>query len=317
MRRWPTWLLVGALAALGALAAADALRGNEAGVRVQENPRPAAPDVTRELRLREPRGILYYSDPQDGCRLRGVALPRLENAPPPDLGSCAFSLSPDSTAVLPGTVSWSPRGGLYARESNRMIELGSQGSEPSLRFPGRAPAFMPDGAFTYALGGEVVAWTTDCPEDARLFTLPGDNASVRCRRTIARFRSPVTGLAWLSTSRMAVVVRPSEYELLIREGDRTLLRVPGWGAPITHVSVSPRGTYVGMRAEGRGGVLVFHRGGWAVPLPPLNEIRSLAWSPDDEWTAAATDFSVFVFRTDEPSASVRRLPIVARDLAWR
>jgi hypothetical protein len=188
MRRWPTWLTVGALCALGAFAAADALRGGGGEVQAEQGPRPTAQTVGRELRLREPRGILYYSDPDDGCRLHGVDLPRLENAPPPDFASCEFSLSPDSTAVLPGAVSWSPRGGLYARESSGMVELGSQGSQPSLRFPGRAPAFMPDGTLTYVRGIEVVAWSTDCPADARLVTLPGDNATVRCRRTVARFR---------------------------------------------------------------------------------------------------------------------------------
>ena len=219
--------------------------------------------------------------------------------------------------MLAISVSWSPRGGLYARESDGRVELGSQGSQPSLRFPGRAPAFMPDGTFTYARGREVVAWTTECPSGARLFTLPGDNGTVRCPTTIARLGYPAIRLAWLSTSRMAVIVQPSEYELLIRERDQTVLRVPGWGAPITNLSVSPHGTYVSVRAEGRGGVLVFHRDGWAVPLPPLNGIRSVAWSPDDEWTAAATPFSVFVFPTDDPHELVRRLPIRAVDLDWR
>jgi hypothetical protein len=202
-----------------------------------------------------------------------------------------------------------------------MVELGSQGSEAALRFPGRAPAFKPDGTLTYARGKEVVAWTTACPDDARLFTLPGDNATVRCETTLARFGHPVSRVAWFSASRMAVVVHPSELEpeFIIRERDEVLLRVPGerWGAPITDLRISPLGTYVAIRAEGRGGVLVFHRDGWAVPLPPLNEIRSLAWSPDDEWAAAATDFSVFVFRADDPRESVRRLPIRAVDLDWR
>ena len=317
MRRWPTWLTVGALCALGAFAAADALRGGETEVETREVFRPAAQTPAPEAGPREPRGILYYSDPDDGCRIHGVALPRLDDAPPADFASCEFSLSPDTTAVRPGAVSWSPRGGLYARESNGMVELGSQGSQPSLRFPGRAPAFLPDGTFTYARGRKVVAWTTECPSGARLFTLPGDNGTMRCPMTIARLGYPVIRLAWLSTSRMAIVVQPSEYELLIRERDQTILRVPGWGAPITDLSVSPHGTYVAVRAEGRDGVLVFHRDGWAVPLPPLNEIRSIAWSQDDEWTAAATAFSLFVFRSDRPNESVRRLPIRAVDLDWR
>jgi hypothetical protein len=321
MRRWPTWLIVGALCALGAFAAADGLRGGGSQRTAEPSPRPAAQTPPPELNLREPRGILYYSDSEDDCRVHGVALPRLENAPPPTFRGCSFSLSPDSTAMLPGAVSWSPRGGLYARESDGMVEVGAQGSGPSLRFPGSAPAFKPDGTLTYVRDGDVIAWTTDCPADARLFTLPGDNGTVRCTMKLARLDDPVVRVAWISSSRMAVVVQPAEEEpeLLIRERDDVLLRVPGWrlGAQITNLSVSPRGTYVAVQAEGRSGLLVFNRNGWAVALPPLNEIRSLAWSPDDKWTAAATDFSVFVFRSDDANESVRRLPIRAADLDWR
>jgi hypothetical protein len=317
MRRWPTWLTVGALCALGAFAAADALRGGDSQPETEPSARPAAQARPLELTPGEPQGILYYSDPDDDCRLHGVTLPRLEDAPPPDFASCEFSLSPDSTALLPGAASWSPRGGVYARESEGMVELGSQGSQPSLTFPGRSPAFMPDGTLTYAHGKQVVAWTTDCPSNARLFTLPGDSATVRCKRTLARFHNPVVGLAWFSSSRMAVVVHPSDYALVIRERNEVVLRAPGWGGPITDLVISPHGTYLAARAEGRGGLLVFHRDGRAVPLPPLNGLRSLAWSPDDEWTAAATRFGVFVFRAHDPNDPMRRLPIRAADLDWR
>jgi hypothetical protein len=43
----------------------------------------------------------------------------------------------------------------------------------------------------------------------------------------------------------------------------------------------------------------------------------LAWSPDDRWTAVATHDSVFLLRADEGDGRIRRLPIAARDLAWR
>jgi hypothetical protein len=315
MRRWPTWLTVGALCALGAFAAADALRGGAAEIRVERDARPVAQTVARELRLREPRGILYYSDPEDGCRLHGVTLPRLEDAPPPDFASCEFSISPDSTAVLPGEVSWSPRGGLYARESDGMVELGSQGSQPSLRFPGRAPAFMADGTLTYARGRQVVAWATDCPADARLFTLPGDNATVRCRRNVVRLPDPATRLAWLARGRLTAVVRRPDglSKLLLLGGERTLPLLLQ-RAPLEQLKVSPAGTYYAVPADGT--LLVFRWDGIRMDLP-ADAARSITWSPDERWAAVATENSVFVVRTHVLGEPLRRLPIRAVDLDWR
>ena len=315
MRRWPTWLTVGALCALGSFAAADALRGDRAEVRVKENPPPRAQTVARELRLREPEGILYYSDPDDGCRLHGLALPRLENAPPPDFSGCEFSLSPDTTAVLAGQVSWSPRGGLYARDSDGMIELGSQGSQPSLRFPGTAPAFMPNGTFTYARGRTVVAWATDCPSHARLFTLPGDNATVRCRREVARLPNPATRLAWLARDRLTAVVRRPDRvsELLVLGGERPLTLLVS-GRPLAPLEVSPAGTFFAV--PDRRTLLLFSWDGTGIPIP-VDAARAITWSPDERWAAVATENSVFAFRMHVPGEPVRRLPIRASDLDWR
>jgi hypothetical protein len=317
MRRWATWLLVGALAALGAVAAADGLRGKSSTLRA-EPPLPTASSPASEPEREEPSGTLYFSSADDGCRLRALDLPSLVTAPPPKLRSCGFTLSPDGTAALPGRAAWSPRGGLYARESAGTIELGSPVSAERLTFPGRVPAFMPDGTFTSARGRAVVAWTTDCPRTTRLFTLPGDNATARCKRVVARLiDGPPRSLVWISPTRIAAVIGAAEQELVVQERSRIILRVPGWGAPIDELRVSPLGTYLAVRAEGRGGVLVFDREGDAVPLPPLRGVRALAWSPDDRWTAAATQFGVYLFPSDRPDAEVRRIPVRAVDVAWR
>jgi hypothetical protein len=315
MRRWLTGLTVGALCALGAFAAADALRGGRAEVQPRQDPTPAARTVARELDLREPQGILYYSDPDDDCRLHGVALPRLEDAPPPDFTGCEFSLSPDSTAVLPGEVSWSPRGGLYVRESDGMVELGSQGSQPSLRFPGRAPAFMANGTFTYSRGRQVIAWATDCPSDARLFTLPGDNGTVRCPKMVVRLPHPATRLAWLARNRLAAVVRRPDglSELLLLGGERALPLLLQRGR-LERLTVSPAGTYYAVSADG--GLLVFRWDGIRMQLP-ARATQAITWSPDERLAAVATENSVFVLRTLVPGEPVRRLPIRAADLAWR
>jgi Flp pilus assembly protein TadG len=114
MRRLGTWLVVGALIALGAIAAADALRRQErvtaAGPGVPEQ--PAA--TIAELAEPAMSGALYYSDANEDCRLRGVTVPDLRNpafdpstGPPPKLRSCRFSMSADGQAALPGEVAWS------------------------------------------------------------------------------------------------------------------------------------------------------------------------------------------------------------------
>jgi hypothetical protein len=317
MRRWATWVLVGGLAALAAVAAADALRGSPE----RESP---APTISVALIPRnEPAanaisGVLYYSAADQGCRLQGLRLPDLQESSAPALESCRFSLAPDGTFGLPGDADWSPLGGRYARQDGDLIELGSPTSEHALRFPGRAPAFKPDGTFTYVRDNDVVEWTTSCPPGARLFTIPADNATAFCRRVVARFQrdTPVLSLAWMSNTRMAVITKPSEWVLTIREG-RLRTSTFGFGRPLTDLQVSPRGSFVAVRAQARGGLLVLGQDGLGVGLPPFIDPRTITWSPDERWTALATENSVFLFRTNTAGARVRRLPISARDLAWR
>jgi hypothetical protein len=317
MRRWTTWLLLGALAALASVAVADAVRGR-AETRKVSAPTISVPLIPRnEPAASAMSGVLYYSDRVD-CRLRGLRLPDLSEVRAPELRSCRFSISPDGRTALSGDAAWSPEGGMYARASDGLIELGSPASKQTLRFPGRAPAFRPDGTFTYVRGHEVVAWSTSCPPGARLFTLPEDNATVRCRKTIARFQRdrPILSLAWMSNTRMAVITKPSEWVLTIRKG-RLRASTIGFGRPLTDLHVSPRGSFVAARAEGRGGLLVLGPDGLAAALPSFTSPRALTWSPDERWTAVATENSVFVFRTNTGEAGVRRLPIHAYQVAWR
>jgi hypothetical protein len=48
-----------------------------------------------------------------------------------------------------------------------------------------------------------------------------------------------------------------------------------------------------------------------VPSP-----RTIAWSPDDDWTALATLESVYVFRSGEEENTLSRIPLAVRDLDW-
>jgi hypothetical protein len=336
MGKGATWLVVGALVALGAVAVADALRGAPETRQAQPSTIGVPLIPRNEPASSAMAGVLFYSDPNHECRLAGLTLPDLGNAPPPELRSCRFSLSPSGENGMPGNAVWSPNGGLYAREDAKLVELGSPFSHrPPLRFPGHAPAFKPDGTFTYVYANEVVEWTTDCPAGVQLFTLVGDNATARCRRVRlteadlrrAQISADRTGplilkdLAWLSDSRLVTVVAdfgPRGYQehLSVIERDRLI------GATISEfreglrVETSPRGGFFAAWF-GDSLVTIRDREGDLISFPPLQPVHALTWSPDERWTAAATEHSVFVFRTNEGEARVRRLPILARDLAWR
>jgi hypothetical protein len=347
MRRWPTWLLVGALVALGSVAVADALRGGGEKEVVSSNPRPrpraAVTTVPLEPASPAMSGALYYSDVTDDCRLSGLTLPDLGNpafdpstGAPPKLRSCRFSLSRDGQAAFPDDAEWSPQGGMYAREDDNMIELGSSASQQALHFPGSAPAFKPDGTFTYVRENEVVEWTTSCPRGSRLFTLPGDNATARCRQVVlsprdlrrALISADASGplvlkdLKWLSDTRLITVVGDAGVS-----GYREHLSVIDSEQLIGRVVISEFGEGLRLEASPRGSfftawygdslVTIRDRNGDVVTFPIIPRVRAVAWSPDERWTAAATEHSVFVFRTNTSEPSVRPLPIVAYELAWR
>jgi hypothetical protein len=336
MRRWPTWLLVGALAALGAVAVADALRGHEKRAETKTMPtaiRPSGPLIPpNEPTGSAMSGTLYFSDADRGCRLRGLIMPDRIGARTPALRSCYFSLAPSGQSALPGDAAWSPRGALFAREVEDMVELGSPFAHETLRFPGRAPAFRPDNTFTYVRDNELVEWTTDCPPGSSLFTLTGDNSVARCRRVLLDLSDlghvfasgsafAVTGLAWLGNTRVAAVVGGRigfsyREALAIFEGRDAIAVVPAEFGRGLRLEASPHGGYV---AAWYGHSLygLRDRDGQPVTFPPVRGVRALTWSPDERWTAVGTPRSILVFRTNQSEARIRRLDIRARDLAWR
>jgi hypothetical protein len=309
-----TLLVLAAVAALAVAATTDTLRN-----RLTHASAPPAPlAVKARARIVPPgvdggfMGALFYSDPTDRCRLRAVGLPGFARVSPPKYRGCQFSLSPDGRTALPAAAVWRPQGGLAAVPAGESFELTSPASSHTLSVSGRAPAFKPDGTLTYVRGGAVVEWTSRCGPGDGLFTLPGDNATARCSKVL--FRGPAAELVWLTNSRF-VVATPGHIE--IREGSALVSRRSLPRARRVRLEPSPRGTFFTAWVNERLAAGYDERGNEIV-LPPLPDVRSLAWAPSERWGAAATRRgSVYVFRTNAGDARLRRLDFRADDLAWR
>lgn len=307
-----TWLVLAAVLAVVIAATTDALRGRL----THASPRPTA-TAKAPARIVPPgvdggfMGALYYSDPGDGCRLRAVDFPGFARVSPPSFSGCTFSLSPDGRNAAQGDAVWQPQGGLVALPAAGGFVLASPVSEQTQLVSGTAPAFKPDGTLTYIRDGAVVEWTNRCEPGARLFTLPADNGTVRCRRIL--FPGPARDVAWLTDTRFAAVGRDW---LEVRDGGRRIRRQSLRPGAAT-VRASPRGTYFTLWVDRRL-VAGYDRRGRQIFLPPLPDARALAWAPSERWAAVVTRRgSVYVFRTNTGDLRLRRLDFEARDLAWR
>jgi hypothetical protein len=126
---------------------------------------------------------------------------------------------------------------------------------------------------------------------------------------------------WLSDSRLVTVVGDAgvsgyrEHLSVIDDGQLIGPVISEFGEGL-RLEASPRGSFF-TAWYGDSLVTIRDRNGDLVTFPTIPRGRAVTWSPDERWTAVATEHSVFVFRTNTGEARVRRLPIVAYDLAWR
>jgi hypothetical protein len=307
-----TWLVLAAVVAVAVAAATDALRTHLTRVSAPTREAQAVARIVPPGAADGFMGPLYYSDPRDECRLHVVDLPGFANVPPPKFSGCRFSLSPDGRTVVRGGAVWQPQGGLVALPGPASFELASPASSQTLHVRGTAPAFKPDGTLTYVRGGTVVEWATRCRQSERLFTLPADNATARCRRIL--LAEPVKQLVWLTNTRFAAA--DGDGEVVIYEAGKAASRPLSVGGKPIRLEVSPRRTFVSVWMSGFLFAVVDAHGS-SVVFPPIHGVRSLAWSPDERWGAVASAESVYVFRANTGDARLRRLDFLASDLAWR
>lgn len=279
-RRWGTWVLVAAVAALGVVALADALRGEEQRATRQdvETEATTVPGLTGEAgpaadRLREAgvSGVLTYAD--DKCRLSAVALPDLEEARAPSFEMCRPLTDSSGLGTVDGDVVWAGLGYgavqvVVSRETlGRAISRWLAGPAAERRGPFRAVQAV-------GLGPDRLVVLADSTVD------------------------------------------PTERVLVLVEHGRVILVQPRWVVrEARFIRPSPLGTYFAL--FGPDGVRLFDRNAGPLALPAAaRDPQAVAWSPDERWTALATEDAVYVFPSEAPYDPMVRVPLAVHDLDW-
>lgn len=305
-RRLASAVVVAAVATVVVVAIVDAVR-----------PRPGRPlDAAAAGQLGElgVTGTLVYTTPS--CALRALSLPALTPAPVPggiDVG-CDISVSPDGRHVAGAGARWSPDGRQYAIcRGTRVDVVDAAGGPARGTYTGCAPAFRPDGALTFARDRAIL--------EARLsrILVPGRELE---RAALSHPNAPfearieqltIRDLAWLAEDEVAALIEVRFVH----------------GLPETAVIVAGfvRGDLAWRKPYfSRFDRLVVSPGDDVVPEPAAPTFpfvtsrlqpagRQFDWSPDSRLLAIATRASIFV--VDVASQRLVRIPVTARDLAWR
>jgi hypothetical protein len=332
VRRIATWLLVGAVAALGIAAGVDALRSDseqptakETTPRVELDQRRSS-TAQRDLavaRLREAgaTGVLTYAD--ENCRVRAITLPDLGPHPAPEERTCRLRLSAGGVLSFGRAVA-DPSLTLAAVCKRDAVELRSDGTLLA-RYAGCSPTWRTDGALTLIRDGQVIVIVGPLAQPQFVH-----RHVILTRRDLARdfrrarwvgFDLAVREVSWLSGRRLAAIVRarsPDEQIdfLAVFDGRRLVSSVLYGYEELADLRPSPSRSYGSARIVSPGGLVVVDRAGRQVRLA-LRAGSALTWSPDEEWIAEATAQGVFVFRARERNPELIYLPVVARDLVWR
>jgi hypothetical protein len=325
VRRILTWLLLGAVVALGAAAGVDALRGggptraeppSPAPSTTQDTSASASPEQRLTAALREAgiAGVLEYAD--EDCDTHAVSLPDLTTRPSGVGGACSFAGSLNE------------RTGYAVECSGDRVSIEDPQQAPYAEVRADCPpAWKPDGTPTLLRDGEVVE-PHPCPDRGIIPMrctrplLSGDDLVRELRGAGWRgFHFAVQELLWLSDSRAAAIVsarsRGERGEVLVVFDSRRVVTAPTAAyTDLTALRPSPSGGFVVAQIIDPGGVVVVDRDG-AMVRPLVRHGSALAWSPDERWIAEATEEGIYVFPADRGTPRVYVLPIVARDLVWR
>jgi hypothetical protein len=325
-----TWLLVGAVALLGSLAIADAVRphddapeANGAGPSPTTTA-PARPATLRETLEREAiTGLVLYSD--DRCLLHTLVLPELvtevarsERGAP--LHECRFTVALGH--ILPGEIEVAANGTRAARcRDGRVDQLGPDGHWTRWPFDGCPVALRPEGAVAQFRDGEIRTPRRTLLTHADLVHAARQHPNIASLAAPRRIAIRVRDFAWLDERRVVVAL-----EIGSRAIERQYLAALFDGKAITGLAANLRGPYDNFVVSPNGSFAaseygtIFARDGGSSDLPASlpRRGRAVAFSPDERWLAYATGASIYLVTTssnDEPR-KVIRIPIPAQDLTW-
>lgn len=291
MGRWPTWLVVGALVALAAVAVADAIRstGDSAQVSV------------RAQRAPEFHGVLVVAGPD--CSVSALRLPALVEQEQPRQLDC-------------GGIVWSADGSVSAHCVRDMTTVGPTPDGFRFRLRGCAPAWRPDGDVSVIRDGNlVVAPRRGGP---RMF-ISRSAISAQISRQLPDSKSyELAEVQWLDRSSFAAILsgrQPWQRAVAVfGEGSLEMI-VPEFGQRISSLRASPLGNLGFAHNQLGREFVMLTRAGKGVPLPRIANARAIAWSPDERWVALTTRTTTFIASTGTRLV-VKQIPVGGDALVW-
>jgi hypothetical protein len=291
MRRWPTWLVVGALVALGAFALADAIRPSRGSIGVS---------------LQAPRasglqGTLIVAGPD--CSVSALRLPTLVEQEPPQQPDC-------------GGIAWSADGTISARCVRGTTTFGHTADGLLFRLRGCAPAWRPNGDVSVVRDGNLVV----APRHGGPRVYISRNAiSSQISGQLPNSTSyELAEVQWLDQSTFAAILsgRQPWQRAVAVFGQGALERVvPEFGQRISSLTASPHGNLGFAHNQPGREFVMLTRAGKEVPLPRIANARAIAWSPDERWVALMTPTTTFIARTGTRQV-VRQIPVGGDALDW-
>ena len=315
-----TALIVVAVALVGILATADALRDTEpepsnSGDRTTtERPPSLAETLREELVI----GRLFWSD--EDCQLHSLALPQMDDELVGEGDLCRFDS--DDGWILDEAERLSPNWRLIAQCSgDEIVVRDTDEGDVRRRIRGCTPDWRePAGNRLAWARGEAVYERGRVLLDAKDLHQIARQQHPNVANLAVPLRVRVTDLAWLDPEHLIVSLRIRarfgrfEFLAVLLEGKTVIGRASTFQGPLGHWFASSAGSFA---ASEEGTILT--AGGDAIARPNgVPAGPAVAFSPDERWLAFVTGRSVYLVgtsRNNEPGRIIR-IPIPARDLGW-